>query len=438
MPFTAVLDKYHPFAQISRNFNAKGLKEDEIFMEKMKRNRFIVLALAYLSFLGLGSTTAFNPAQGDIMAALNVLAEGVGRAIGLIVLVNTLAYSLSSATMGYLSRIIRLEKLDFIGATIMGTGFLAVALSPNLTVFLLASALTGIGAGLIDSSMNTYMSQHFTARHINWMYSFMGTGSALGPALMTQMIIHFTWRAGYFVLAGTLAVIAVLVLISAVAGVWKTIPKIVQEEAAVEVTATSKNYLTKKWHKVVQVLTCFLYGGMDLAFITLTSTVLIFLRGMDEATAGAFIVTYFVSQILSRLFFGWLAKWVKNMIRLYIGVVIAFTGLLVIWLNGSIAGIAMVGFGFAPMFPSILHEATIRFDSETLKKLVGFQISAFSAGIAIATYGLVEIIGLFPLAYVGFYIQNFELLFPATIIMLAAVLLLNLVLNAALKRANSA
>ena len=392
---------------------------------RIKRHSFLIVAVAFTSFFAIGLPTgAFTIAWGGMELDLGlVLADS-----GTIIMVNTIAFAFSSSMLGRLYKHTWLENIDFFGTVILALGLLSIGLAPNLPVLVLASALAGIGAGLIDSSINTYMTQFYTARHMNWLYAFWGAGSTLSPILMAQMVIRFSWRAGYFSLAAILGVVSIIILISLASGIWKSTKDIeaanvhAAEEKATE--PIKRRYLTKKWHQVVEVLTCFIYGGMDYTFVFFT-TVIMESRGVEFF--ALFPVIYYAFMMGGRMFFGWFAKWLSDMTTIRIGLGIAGAGVLVVLFTGNIAGMALAGFGFAPVFPSLLHDSSNRFAPRVLSRLVGYEVAAFGAGTAAIFYFLSLVLSYIPL----------DMLFPISLGLIATTFILNEILERARKHAKA-
>ena len=395
-------------------------------MEKrVRRHSFLIVAVAFASFFAIGLPTgAFTIAWSGMELDLGlVLADS-----GTIILVNTAAFAFSSSMLGRIYKHTWLENIDFFGTVILALGLLGIGLAPNLPVLVLASGLAGIGAGLIDSSINTYMTQFYSARHMNWLYAFWGIGSTLSPILMAQMVVRFSWRAGYYSLAAILGLVSVIILVSLASGIWKSTKDIeaakIQAEEKEKGGPIKRRFLTKKWHQMVEVLTCFIYGGMDYTFVFFTTQIMMARTG---ETAAIFPVVYYAFMMGGRMVFGWLAKWLNDMTIIRIGLGIAGIGIVVVMITGNIAGMALAGFGFAPVFPSLLHDSSNRFAPRVLSRLVGYEVAAFGAGTAAIFYFLSLV-----LSYVPMYT-----LFPISLGLVATTFILNEVLERARKHSKS-
>ena len=330
---------------------------------------------------------------------------------GYILVGYSVTYTLAGVILSKLNRFMKLQTIYFWGLIIMGAGFISLALAPNFIMVLAAIVIYGFGTGVMASSMNSYMAKHFTARHNNWMHCFWGGGATLTPLIMSQMMVLFSWRAGYFLITGILGVIAIILLISMYKRIWID----EEDDGAVlketEQTTVKKRFLTKKWHQTVEILTFFFLGGTDYTLVFFTGMVLME-RGLSLEAVALFPAVYYVCMTIGRMFFGWLAKWLREVPIIRIGIVIAFSGICVLYFTSNIVGMALTGLGLAPLLPTLVSDTSNRFTPRIISKLVGYELAAFGAGIAVLFFMTSQILehisieALFPLG-LGFVVLVF-------------------------------
>jgi len=87
------------------------------------------------------------------------------------------------------------------------------------------------------------------------------------------------------------------------------------------------------------------------------------------------------------MFFGWTAKWLKEVPIIRIGVLISAIGIGILYFthNSTIIGViamTLTGFGLGPLLPTLVSDTSNRFTPRILSKLVGYELAAFGAGIA--------------------------------------------------------
>jgi len=233
---------------------------------------------------------------------------------------------------------------------------------------------------------------------------------------MSHMMAVLSWRAGYYVIASIVGVVAIILLISMYKRVWINDEDVTIQEKA-ESTVTKKRYLTKKWHQVVEVLTFFFLGGTDYTLVFFTVDVLVG-RGLRPEAAALFPAVYYACMTAGRMFFGWVAKWVKEVPIIRIGCGIALAGVGILYITGNIVGMAMTGFGLAPLLPTLVSDTSNRFTPRVISKLVGYELAAFGAGIAVLFFMTSQI-----LEYV-----SLEALFPIGLAFIVLVFICNEVL----------
>ena len=350
-------------------------------MQKTKNYSIWLLVVILVSYFVVGFpdgafTVSWIGIQNDL--SLTVVHSGY------ILVGYSVLYTLAGVLLAWFNRFMKLQTIYFFGLVIMAAGFLGLALSPNFFWVLVTITIYGFGTGAMASSMNSYMAKHFSARHNNWMHCFWGGGATVTPLIMSQMMVLFSWRAGYYVITVILAVIALMLLVSMYKKVWidDTSDKSdTAHEEAVEVKSR-KNFLTKKWHQVIEILTFFFLGGTDYTLVFFTGMVLV-QRGLSMEAVGMFSAVYYVFMTIGRVFFGWVAKWIREVPIIRIGCAVALAGIGVLYFTSNIIGMAMTGFGLAPLLPTLVSDTSNRFAPKIINKLVGYELAAFGAGIAV-------------------------------------------------------
>ena len=394
-------------------------------MNKTKKYSLFLLPLILISYLVVGFPDgAFTVSWVGIEYDLSLSIAHSGY----ILVGYSITYTLSGIVLGFLNRFFKLQTLYLQGLIIMAVGFLILAFSTGFSVALLGIAVYGFGTGLMASSMNSYMAKHFTAGHNNLMHCFWGAGAAISPLIMAHMMNVSTWSVGYFAIIGILIVVGIILLLSLMTKIWIDEEEIQHGEEEKITRKSRRCYLTKPSHQVIEIMTFFFLGGTDYTLVFFTGMVL-YQRGVEGVAILSAV--YYISMTAGRMFFGYLAKYLKELSIIRVGIAVAVMGMLTLqFVSSSIGvatlGMALTGFGLGPLLPTLVSDTLNRFRSESINKLVGYEFAAFGAGIAVLFFMTSQILNFVTL----------EALFPIGLSFVFLVFVCNEILEKAIKRAN--
>jgi fucose permease len=234
----------------------------------------IVLAVNFAAFICLGLP------DGTLGVAWPSVRDGFARTqtdFGLVLLVHGASYFLSGLLGARLNRRFKPHALLIAASLIAATGMLLVAAAPRWWMFLIAVALIACGSGILNTTVNTYASQHFSARHVNWLHACYSLGAAVGPLAMTSVMTRgASWQWGYVLVAiAPITMVAVYVL---TAKHWQYSPPETEQRSA---TAARVSPLL-----IRQAILFFCYSGLELTLGRWCYTVLTEWKNIPVATAG--------------------------------------------------------------------------------------------------------------------------------------------------------
>jgi fucose permease len=285
------------------------------------------------------------------------------------------------------------------GALIAGLGMLSFALSPGFGLVLIAAGLSGMGSGMIDTGMNTFVSAHYGTGPMNWLHAFFGVGVTLGPPIITLIVIQWgqSWRWGYS-LALALHLIFGMILLMTLRH-WRMEtdePAELPKRPATRISDTLRIPTV-----LFGVLLFAVYGGVEIGTGQLSNTLLVESRGIDPETASLWISAYWGSFTVGRFLIGSVAGRSGNTPLLRLSMMGAVLGAALLWLNFSFVGLVLIGFSLAPMFPTLIAETPGRVGLPHAANTIGFQVGVTSLGGAllpglagiVAVYGGLEVIG---------------------------------------------
>ena len=350
------------------------------------RPSLLVLAITYLTFISLGLPDAgvLGVAWPHIRGDLGLPLETVG----LITLVLTLLAAGASFVSGTLIKRFATGPLILFSVICTSAALFVWSAAPSFLFLLLAAVPMGLGAGTVDSGLNAYVAKHYTARHMNWLHSFWGGGATLGPFIMTVALgAGVGWRGGYLWLALAQAAVAVVLLVSL--PLWNRNEQRVSAETDGH-EDTAGRHGSRSGAAWLSVAIYVLYTAGEMGAGLWANTVLVESRHVGTETAGYWVSAYFGAIMGGRLLVGLIVNKLGNRRLVTWGLSVALAGIalffvpalpgLASWSLLALAGLLLAGLGFAPVFPSLMHETPRRFTAEAAPVVIGRQVGGAYLG----------------------------------------------------------
>lgn len=298
-------------------------------------------------------------------------------------------------------------RVTFVSVLLTAVGLLGTSFAPNLWVMMFFSVVMGYGAGAIDTGLNNYVSLHYKASHMNWLHCFWGVGVTVSPIIMSAFLSGETgsWRTGYRIIAAIQFCIALIAAISL--SHWK-------DSESGGATAGDENEKNKKANifsvkgVLTSTLSLGLYCGMEFLIGTWGASYLVNTFALSPDSAAKWISLYYGGIMLGRLVSGFVSMKTSDNTLIRAGIVISFAGMFLLTLpigTPAFFGLLLIGFGFGPIFPSVLHSVPGRFGNELSADITGFHMGgAYALGFLIqVSFGYIA-------SATTFYITPFVLL----------------------------
>jgi fucose permease len=199
------------------------------------------------------------------------------------------------------------------------------------------------------------------------------------------------WRLGYRAISGVQATLALLFVLSL--GLWSRVEAKRSAEAEKPVAAAEASGGRPRIHGIkrpepwIQVGMYALYAACEFSVGIWTASMLVESRGLAPETAGRWISLYYGGIMIGRVLTGFVADRLGNrtMVRIGLGMALAGGALLIV--RGAdflvLPGLLLLGSGFAPIYPCLMHETPKRFDEETYRKVIGFQVASANIGASV-------------------------------------------------------
>lgn len=343
-----------------------------------------VLILAYLAFVSLGLPDGLiGVGWPSIRSTYQVPTE----AVGLLLTAGTVGYLASSVAAGFSTARLGVGRLLAISTSLTALALAGYALAPALPVMIVAALLLGSGGGAIDAGLNAYAAGAFGPRHMNWLHACYGLGVTLGPLMMTAAIgFSGTWRLGYAAVAVAQAALAVAFAATSPAWRHRAAGRTDLAAAANHRPAPVRDTLSLPgaW---LGMLAFALYTAIEVAaglwaFLLLTED-----RGVEATAAGLCVSAYWGCLLGGRVVQGLVAERLGVRTVLAGSLVGLCVGCLLVALPApawvAVAGLCVVGFAAAAVFPLLTLTTSARVGPAHADRVVGMQIGAAGLGGAL-------------------------------------------------------
>lgn len=343
----------------------------------------LLLAIIYLAFISLGLPdsllgVAWPAMRGEFGLPLDAAGIIAAVTIGMTVL--------SSLANGYIIRKIGTAKLTFISCLLTGGALLGISLAPTFWWIIPMTLPLGFGAGSVDAGLNNYVAHHFKAHHMNWLHSFWGLGATAGPIIMGSYLMDATWRDGYRTIAMIQLVLAFILFLSL--PLWRRHEASTDGQEANHVMTSDPDKHPLRIKGVPFALATFIfYVAAEMSMGLWGSSYLVQVKGIAISTAATWIAMYFGGITLGRFLSGFISFKLNNQQMIRMGIFISLIGATLILLPLAniflMSGFVLIGMGFAPIFPAMIHETPSNFGKNNSGVIIGFQMAAAYSGSAV-------------------------------------------------------
>ena len=341
-----------------------------------------VLVLIYVVFISLGLPDSVFGVAWPVVHTQFGIPESFASVYSII---TGVCSGGSSFVAGIVLRRFGTPRVTFVSVLMTAAGLVGMSFAPNIWVMMACAVVMGYGAGAIDTGLNNYVSLHFKARHMSWLHAFWGIGVTLSPVVMSLFLggEGANWRNGYRVLA--------LIQFSIAAAVGIMLPKWMKHDAAGS-TLPENNAEKKKINLfavrglIPSILSLGFYCSMEFIIGTWGASYIVNVCSLGADTAARWVSVYFGGIMFGRIVSGFVSDRLGDNRMIRAGGLVAAAGVIVLLLplgTFSLAGLLLIGFGFGPVFPSIIHAVPFRFGKTFSADMTGFHMGgAYAMGFA--------------------------------------------------------
>lgn len=338
----------------------------------------LLLSLIYLSFVSLGLPDSLLGAGWPVMHSEFGVSVSYMGLVTMIISGSTIVASLFSdkLTRKFGTPVITVTSVFLTAVALLGFSF-----SYAYWMLLIFAIPYGLGAGAIDAALNNYVALHYSSKHMSWLHCFWGVGTIISPFVMSNALANSVWSAGYRTVAYVQLFIGLVLLVTI--PVWKI------NSNGEKTENTEKNIGITGVFKIKGVLFIllgfFAYCAAESTAMGWASTYFAQVKSIDGETAAAYASLVFIGLTAGRFLAGFLMDKIGDRKMILLGTAVTVMGIIMLLLpikNSilSICGFVIIGFGYAPIYPCIIHSTPLNFGAENSGAIIGIQMAGAYLG----------------------------------------------------------
>lgn len=347
------------------------------------RERRLLIILMFVGFISLGLPDGLLGVAWPSIAR----ARGVGvGSLGTLLIAFSVGYLTVSVLSGRILAALGVGRLLAICASVTGLSLLGFAAVPFWWLLLIVGVALGAGGGAIDAGLNAYAAAHTSPRVLNWLHACFGIGATLGPAIMTAVIAGGRpWQLGYLLVGSGQLVLAVVFALTRRR--WEDGAIAPAAEPGTKPAHTSLLATIRLPAVWLSLLTFALYSGLEISVGQWSFSLFTLGRGVPAVLAGQWISLYWGSLTVGRILMGFVVGRVAPNTLLRAAALGALLGAGLLWAGlgylGDTAGLLLMGFSEAPIFPLLIATTAGRVGRAHADNAIGMQVAAAVVGGAL-------------------------------------------------------
>ena len=341
----------------------------------------LLLAVIYLSFISLGlPDSLLGSAWPTIYQEFDVPVSFAGI-IFMIISAGTIISSLQSDR---LTKWFGTGKVTAVSVLTTAIALWGYSVSTEYWMLVLWAIPYGLGAGSVDASLNNYVALHYKSRHMSWLHCMWGVGASTGPYIMSFVMTGGnSWNTGYLVISIIQIVLTAILFITL--PLWKTGKTADNTEVAEE---KAKPLTIKEIIKISGVkqimLMFFCYCALEQTAGLWASSYLVLMHNIDAETAASYGSLFFIGITVGRAISGFITMKLNDNQMVRLGQAIILIGIVMMCLpfgyEIALAGLVIIGFGCAPIYPCVIHSTPDNFGKDKSQAIIGVQMASAYAG----------------------------------------------------------
>ena len=347
-----------------------------------------LLVVIYAAFIGLGLPDTILGAAWPLM---RLDLDAPISAAGILSIIASVGTIISSLLTPKFLRTLGTGKLVGYSIALTAIASIGFGFAHTFGTLCLWAVPMGIGAGAVDVALNNFAAVHLESKHTSWLHASWGIGATLSPAILSLSIMFGSgWRGAYEIVAILLTILFALILVSH--PLWK---RIESRGGSGNVTSVSSPTNEDKaaapsLREVLRVpgmklsfMTFFFYSALEISTSLWCGTYLI-ACGFKPEYGAICVSLLFASVMIGRIVSGFFAIKFTDHRLIYAGIFIVVAGCLILSLPLPLwmlpVCICLLGFGCAPVYPSLIHATPARFGEALSSQAISIQLAGSYVG----------------------------------------------------------
>ncbi|KAM3097373.1 MFS transporter [Phormidesmis sp. 146-35] len=339
---------------------------------------WIGVALSFYAFIAIGIAEG---GLGVLLPSILTTYQLTPATVTLLFISQMSGYITAALTSSLLSSRLGLAKMIWMAAIALTSALSLYAFTTHWPIMVTVGLLLGLGIGLIDAGINTYIaSNQRNANLMGMLHAFYGIGALLGPTIATTLLaLGLQWRQIYLVIA---SLVSLLIIGMSWAVLHQYQPMMTSSVAA----SNSKTNLRRALRMPIVLLSALMlliYTGVEASIGSWAYTVQHVSRDIPTWVAGYSVSGYWFGLTMGRLAMGQMVRYWGAIRTIDVSLTLLIIGLVTWWQFPDQGwSLPLSGFALAAIFPTIIWLMPQRVPASIVPAAIGFLASIASLGAA--------------------------------------------------------
>jgi fucose permease len=346
------------------------------------------IALCFYAFIAIGIAEG---GLGVLIPSIQETYNLTSAGISLLFLSQVTGYIFAALASSILSSSMGMARMLLLASTVLSCALITYALSPSWWLMVAVGTFLGLGIGLIDAGINSYIAnEQQQADLMGLLHAFYGIGAFLGPAIATTLLaFNLQWRSVYLVFAAFVGIM-VAGMLWAVVSNYRPLNKRVQVAETNAIAGYGLRFALANLRIALTTPIVFLaamflliYVGTEVSVGSWAYSVQSLSRETPKLLAGYSVSGYWIGLTLGRAVTGRIVNRLGAVRTLDSSLLLLGLGLMAWWLlPNQLLSLPIIGFALAPMFPLTIWLMPQRVPAAVVPAAIGFMTSVASLGAA--------------------------------------------------------